>query len=428
MDIQHIYQAYQGCTAVSNDTRKLPHGAMYVALKGPNFDGNQFIKQALKAGARYCLSDDPAQQGPSVINVNNTLTTLQELATHHRRQWSIPVIGLTGSNGKTTSKELLHAVLSQKYRVGYTHGNLNNHIGVPLTILNLSANSEIAIVEMGANHQGEIAQLSAIAQPDYGFITNYGKAHLEGFGGIEGIIKGKSELYDYLRSHQKTAWINCSDALQREKSEGIAARYFFGNCKNADFPVHEAEISESGTVNISINNSTIKSKLTGSYNFSNLAVAAAAGKYFEVPLPLIKKGLENYSPHNNRSQLEQLDTNLVIKDYYNANPDSMEGAIRNLLELKRKAKWVILGDMFELGESSAKEHQKITDSLAHPEIESVILIGQAFAETSGVGKRFLTTPEAVAYVQEQAPQHKTILIKGSRGMQLEKIATALEKL
>ena len=426
MTIKEIYQAYQQCEGVSTDTRNLWSGAMYVALKGPNFDGNQFLNQALKAGARYCISDDPHKQGDSIIKVENTLDTLQKLATYHRRQWTIPVVGLTGSNGKTTSKELLYAVLSQKYRVGYTQGNLNNHIGVPLTILNLPVNSEIAIIEMGANHQQEIAQLSAIAEPDYGFITNYGKAHLEGFGGVEGIIKGKSELYDYLRKHQKTAWINCADAKQKEKSAGIEKRYFFGDCPDAQFPIKPAPLSDRGTVCISLNQTIINSHLTGGYNFSNLAIAAAMGQFFEVPLANIQKGLENYQPHNNRSQLEQVGTNVLIRDYYNANPDSMEGAIFNLLELKAQGKWVILGDMFELGESTTEEHQKIVNLLSSNSIEKVILIGEAFAGTHGPGMRFNTTKEAATYLQNNLPERKTILLKGSRSMQLEKVAYVLE--
>jgi len=417
-----IYEAFLRSAALITDTRKLVPNSFFVALRGPNFDGNAFVADALASGARYALSSDPTMASERVWVVPDTLVTLQELARYHRSQWSIPVVAFTGSNGKTTSKELLASVLGQKYLVGATEGNLNNHIGVPLTILNLPKGAEIALIEMGANHQKEIEQLSAIAQPDYGFITNYGKAHLEGFGGVEGIIKGKSELYDYLRSAGKSAFIHCADQKQWEKSEGIAYRYSFGNCPDAQFVIEPAQPNEEGLEAIRVGGLRMQSQLMGAYNFGNLAVAAAVGQFFQVPLAQIKKGIESYQPQNNRSQRVQVGRNTLIKDYYNANPNSMAGALENLQTLAGSTKWAILGDMYELGEAEDAEHQAIVDQVAAYGLEKVLLIGTAFGRTRGVGERFPDTAAAITYLRSLKPEGKTILIKGSRGMKLEQVA------
>ena len=428
MDIPALYQLFLESTGVSTDTRKIQPGNLYFALKGDNFDGNAFAEKALKSGADYAVVDDlkfKSSGDKRFIFVENALEALQQLALHHRKQFRIPVIGLTGSNGKTTSKELLAAALRPRYKVGFTQGNLNNHIGVPLTLLNLTNDREIAIIEMGANHQKEIEFLSSICLPDHGFITNYGKAHLEGFGGVQGIIKGKSELYANLRERGKTAWINCVDEEQKKQSQGIATRYYFGDCEDADYPVQKLPATDEGMVRVRFEGLEVTTQLTGDYNFSNIAVAVAIARYFGVADHLIKEGLEAYEPANNRSQVATAGSNVIYKDYYNANPDSMQAAIENFAKVKAQAKWVILGDMFELGEESAHEHQLIADMLAQYAFEKVILVGKAFQKVSLNCTKVATTEEAWAIIRELKPEHKTMLIKGSRGMTLEKVAEEL---
>lgn len=424
MDKQAIYSLYLQSEGVSTDTRTLKEGQLFFALSGPNFNGNEFAQEALEKGAAAAVCDDGQLKGPRIIQSNNSLLSLQELARYHRDSLEFPIIGLTGSNGKTTSKEILVSVLGQKFKVGATAGNLNNHIGVPLSILNLPRDTQIAIIEMGANHQGEIAFLSDIAKPDHGFITNYGKAHLEGFGGVQGIIKGKSELYENLGRHGNTAWINIEDPIQKERSEGLK-RFFFGDSDQADYTIRRAKENNEGQVAVTLDNERIQSQLFGDFNFGNLAVAAALGKYFGLSKEDIKAGIEQYAPRNNRSQREKGRYNELIRDYYNANPNSMQGAIENFARLNGDSKWLILGDMFELGEEARKEHQAIVDLINEYPWERVMLIGEHFAALDTEHQQLRTTNEAVALMEAEKPKEKIILLKGSRGMQLERVADLL---
>lgn len=426
MDISNLYDLFLSSKGICTDTRKLKAGELYFALKGENFNGNQFAKQALDKGALAAIVDEPEHEGERRVLVENALQALQDLARFHRGQLRIPVIGLTGSNGKTTSKELVVSVLKEKYQVSATQGNLNNHIGVPLSLLSIGPKAELAVIEMGANAQGEIAFLSSISQPDIGFITNYGKAHLEGFGGPEGVIKGKSELFENLRQRKKLAWVNSLDPIQIEKCQGIEQKRY-GADEHADFPVYP--INEGSTfVQVEWQGLPIKSHLTGAYNFTNLAIAISLGAHFGLKPAEIKQGIENYRPSNNRSQMEDGQHNLLVKDYYNANPSSMEAALHNFAALKEKPnseKWVILGDMFELGPYEKEEHQHIAKQALVAGYDKVILVGKAFAKTEGDSKKFESTADLISWLQSHLPKGKLILVKGSRGMTLEKAAELL---
>lgn len=423
MDTSNLYDFYLTAKGVSTDTRQIQKGDLFFALRGDNFNGNKFAKQALLAGAQAVVIDDANFLQDGAILVDDSLKALQDLARFHRRQLNIPVIGLTGSNGKTTSKELLVAALSQKFKVGFTKGNLNNHIGVPLTLLNLPPDAEIAVIEMGANHQKEIEFLSAISQPNHGFITNYGKAHLEGFGGVEGIIKGKTELYLNLKTNGNTAWYNIEDALQEEKSRGIQ-RFSFGHSEKADYPVYRMPAGNSPYVSVQFNDAEIHTQLTGAYNFGNIAIAIALASFFGLSTTDIQTGIEQYEPSNNRSQIEKTERNALLRDYYNANPSSMQAAIENFSALPGK-KWVVLGDMFELGADSEKEHQAIADLAVKFNFEQIILVGEHFSKTSTPAKKVNTTVEAEEFIKSLNPNDKFILIKGSRGMKLENVARHL---
>lgn len=426
MTIQEIYKLYSPEAGVSTDTRAIKAGQLFFALKGDNFNGNKFAKQAIESGAKYAIIDEEEYLSENCILVEDALAALQALAGYHRQQLDVPVIGLTGSNGKTTSKELVAAALSNGFKVGYTQGNLNNHIGVPLTLLNLPVDAEIIVVEMGANAQKEIEFLSSISMPDIGFITNYGKAHLEGFGGPEGVIKGKSELFMNLRLHNKMAWVNIVDPIQIEKSEGIRQKTY-GSKPEADFPVFPV-VSSSAFVSVAFNGVEINSNLTGSYNFSNLAIAVSLASHFGLDANAIKKGIEAYQPSNNRSQLEKGLNNLLVKDYYNANPSSMEAALGNFEGLEEKSpedKWVILGDMFEMGDYEAEEHQKVADLALSQGYEKCILVGKAFSKTEGDALKFESTEALLEFLKLNLPENKLILVKGSRGMRLERAADLL---
>ncbi len=426
MDIANLYDLFLSSEGVCTDTRKLKAGELYIALKGENFNGNKFADKAIEAGAIAAIVDEAQYEGPRKVLVPDGLAALQDLARFHRQQLQIPVIGLTGSNGKTTSKELVVSVLKERYKLAYTQGNLNNHIGVPLSILSIGPEAEVAVIEMGANAQKEIEFLSSISLPDIGFITNYGKAHLEGFGGPEGVIKGKSELFENLRKRKKLAWVNQNDPIQLAKSEGIE-RKTYGSASDADFPVYP--LNEGGSfVAVSWQGIDIQSHLTGAYNFSNIAIAISLGAHFGLNPQEVQAGIESYQPTNNRSQLEQGQHNLLVKDYYNANPSSMEAALLNFKSLKEKSnseKWVILGDMFEMGDYEAEEHQKIADLAQGQGYEKVILVGKAFAATQGSARKFESTVEALTWMQSHLPKGKLILVKGSRGMTLEKVAEIL---
>ncbi len=422
--IAELYQQYLRFPRVNTDSRRLEPGTFFVCLKGDRFNGNDFAQQALDGGAAVVVMDeDRGIRDSRVMRVWNGLESLQELARHHRSQLKIPIIGLTGSNGKTTSKELFNAVLSRKFSVSATIGNLNNHIGVPLTLLAITEKHQIGIVEMGANAQGEIAFLSEIAQPDIGYITNFGKAHLEGFGGVQGVIKGKSELYDYLRTHSKVALVNSSDELQMTKSQGIE-RLLFGT--NEAAPNHFELDSEAPDLVCLWGERAFRSQLSGAYNFSNIAAAFRLGLHFGIDPDKIISGIETYAPTNQRSERQKSNRNSLIVDCYNANPSSMSAALENLKKQSGK-RMAILGDMFELGPYEAQEHQRIVDQIEKSDIEKALLIGHAFSKTrfSNKIRTFETRSEAEEEIRKTAPSGFTILLKGSRGMELEKLLPVL---
>ena len=420
--IANLHSLFLECSSVSTDTRKIEKNSLFVALKGDNFDANTFAKEALEKGAKYVVIDNPTYLIDNrTLLVKDSLIALQELAKYHRTFLGLPIIALTGSNGKTTTKELIHAVLSKKYNTLATIGNLNNHIGVPLTLLRFTKETEIGIVEMGANHQKEIEFLCKIAQPDYGYITNFGKAHLEGFGGVEGVIKGKSEMYDYLRDNNKIVFVNLDDSIQKEKSTNIKRFSFSLNDSTADVKISTIEANP--MVKIIFNNQTIQSHLIGIYNANNINAAITIGNYFKVSDELIKEAIENYIPENNRSQLIHKNGNEIILDAYNANPSSMAAAIANFIQLEKKNKIAILGDMFELGEESHNEHEKIVDLLINETSISTYFIGKDFYanQTSNTHLKFFENFENfAAFLKTNLPNNNLLLIKGSRGMALEK--------
>ncbi len=408
------------------DTRKIKKGDLFFALKGDNFNGNKYAEQALNQGAKYTIIDETSFKTSSkTILVDDALETLQKLAYHHRTYLNIPIIALTGSNGKTTTKELINAVLSQKFNTTATLGNLNNHIGVPLTLLSMNNKTEIGIVEMGANHLKEIEFLCNIALPDYGYITNFGKAHLEGFGSIEGVIQGKSEMYNYLISNKKNIFINKNDPIQVEKTKE-SKTHTFGS-SNAEIDVIIDFIDAQPFVKCLYNNLKIQSQLIGDYNFNNIAAAIAIGNYFKVDNKAIKTAIEAYSPANNRSQILKNKSNNIILDAYNANPTSMRAALSNF-EKQRGYKIVILGDMFELGPETQQEHQNIANLSLSLNIDKVILIGSHFDQCK------VNTEKCFKYKSFSNFQsdfniseisNSTLLIKGSRGMALERIIERL---
>lgn len=400
--------------------------SIFFALKGQNFNGNEFAKQAIASGASFAIVDEKEYEDPDndIYYVEDTLNALQKLAQYHRERLKIPIIALTGSNGKTTTKELINAVLSKKYKVAYTKGNLNNHIGVPLTLLSIHPNYEIAVIEMGANHLLEIDFLSNIVQPDFGYITNFGKAHLEGFGGEEGVIKGKSELYQYLEKNEKVAFVNCDDQQQAELTQNIR-RITFGTDKDAEYQFKYNKTTEGSCDEIIYKSTSFLCNLVGEYNTYNVAAAIAIGLKFEVDVSDIKMAIEEYRSENNRSQIVELDSKKIILDAYNANPTSMQAALLNFSKFKEK-KTVILGDMFELGTDSLKEHQQIFDLAQKLNFDKLYLIGDYFSkinyENSNENtKVFQNREEAEKFFSENKPQENLLLIKGSRGMALENL-------
>ena len=427
MDIESIYKIFRQCSSVCTDTRKIDQNCMFFALKGDNFNGNSFAKQAMDNGASYCIVDEKEYQSERCILVKNVLETLQQLATYHRNQLLIPILALTGSNGKTTTKELINAVISKKFKTTATIGNLNNHIGVPLTLLSMTDKTDIAIIEMGANHPNEIELLCNIAQPDYGLITNFGKAHLEGFGSVEGVIKAKSELYDYLKTHQKTIFVNENDSIQVKQTIDYTNVYHFGLITSLDARVEL--ISSQPFVSLKYNDKDIKSQLTGLYNFNNIAVAIGVGSYFKVASEDIISAIENYNPTNNRSQLMQKGSNTLIMDAYNANPTSMMAALENFKQLNKEHKLLVLGDMFELGATAEYEHQYIVDYLKNHDLGQTYLVGKNFFKTDTIGSNIhkLETFEALKKeFQEHPVNNKFMLVKGSRGMALERILELID--
>ncbi|WP_396180527.1 UDP-N-acetylmuramoyl-tripeptide--D-alanyl-D-alanine ligase [Flavobacterium sp.] len=422
MEIATIYNYFLQSTGIATDTRKIYANNMFVALKGDNFNGNKFALSALESGAKFAIIDEAAYQlDDRFILVENTLETLQKLANYHRNQLKIIIIGLTGSNGKTTTKELIHAVLSQKYNTKATVGNLNNHIGVPLTLLSFDTSTEIGIVEMGANHQKEIEMLCGICEPDFGYITNFGKAHLEGFGGTEGVIKGKSELYDYLSYNKKTAFVNTDDAIQNEKTENITSITFGVNTPDNFVSINKIETNP--MVKIEFENTIIQSNLIGLYNANNINAAITIGKHFGVSNEGLKYGLENYIPNNNRSQLIEKNSNKIILDAYNANPSSMNAALTNFFQLNEKNKVAVLGDMYELGIESSEEHKKIIEFCLHQENSIFYFIGKDFFrhKNSNLNMHFHDNFESfkVEFTNKKT-ENSLLLVKGSRGMSLER--------
>ena len=422
MDIKRIHNYFLKCNSVSIDTRKIEPGSMFVAIKGENFDANTFAKEALEKGASFVIIDNPDYFiDERTIVVEDSLSTLQELAKFHREQLNIPIIALTGSNGKTTTKELIQVVLAQKYNTKATLGNLNNHIGVPLTLLSFNNETEVGIVEMGANHQKEIEFLCEIAKPDYGYITNFGKAHLEGFGGVEGVIKGKSEMYSYLSTHHKTAFVNMNDPIQVNKTLNINSFTFGLDNQNADVLIDS--ITANPFVEVVTNNTKITSNLIGLYNSNNINAAISIGIKFGVSLEAIKNAIEGFVPQNNRSQMLTINSNEIILDAYNANPSSMSVALENFFQLENDNKIAILGDMFELGDESLLEHKSIVELVTTNNSVTTYFIGKDFYANKIVNKNcsfFISYEDFSEYFKENKINHTLILIKGSRGMALER--------
>ncbi len=422
MKIETLHQKYLDCKNICIDTRKIEINSMFLAIKGENFDANTFAKEALEKGAKFVVIDNKDFFiDERTILVNDSLQTLQELAKYHRKYLNIPVIALTGSNGKTTTKELINVVLSKKFKTNATLGNLNNHIGVPLTLLSFTKETEIGIVEMGANHQKEIEFLCEIANPDFGYITNFGKAHLEGFGGIQGVIIGKSEMYNYLKSNKKIAFVNLEDPIQVEKTTTIE-RFTFGlNETNSNLNIKS--ITANPFVEIRFNETTITSHLVGLYNANNINLAITIGIYFKISDGDIKSAIESYVPENNRSQLMEKGNNKIILDAYNANPSSMKVAIENFIQLKNPNKTLILGDMFELGEESLAEHNGIISQLEIEKNIKCFFIGSDFYKNKIEKSNFVffeKFSDLVTFLETNKVVNNMILIKGSRGMALER--------
>lgn len=417
MKIPDLYHNYTKHYLVDTDTRSIRQNTMFFALKGDNFNGNTFAEKALELGASFAIVDEVAYKTKdNIILVDNVLETLQNLANYHRKQLKATIIGLTGSNGKTTTKELIHAVVAKKYKTVATKGNLNNHIGVPLTLLSMLPDTEMGIVEMGANHQKEIAFLSTICEPDYGYITNFGKAHLEGFGGVAGVIKGKSELYTFLEKNNKTAFINPDDAIQVEKTRTI---------KTIPFVESVSFLEVNPFVKISYQNKQIQSHLIGAYNYTNIAIAVTIGNYFKVSSEFIDKAISEFKPDNNRSQIIKQKTNTIILDAYNANPSSMKVALENFSVLKEKNKIVILGDMFELGDESLSEHQAIVDLASAMHFKNTYFIGEHFYKIITNQNKFKNFESFQSYLKKHQINNSYLLIKGSRGMRLERVLELL---
>lgn len=422
MTIQHIHDLFLKCSKVSIDTRKIEPNSFFVAIKGENFDANTFAKEALSKGANYVVIDNADYYiDERTILVKDSLETLQSLAKFHRNYLRLPIIALTGSNGKTTTKELINAVLSKKFNTKATFGNLNNHIGVPLTLLSFTKETQIGIVEMGANHQKEIEFLCEIAQPDYGYITNFGKAHLEGFGGVEGVIKGKSEMYTYLKTHGKSVFVNLDDEIQKQKTEDFKRITFSQKDKKANVFIESSIANPLVTINAL--GVTIHSHLIGLYNANNINAAITIGNYFGVAANDIKSAIESYIPENNRSQLLTKGTNEIILDAYNANPSSMMVALENFLQLDKSNKVIIIGDMYELGAESLAEHKAIIDFLNQKSAPECHFIGKDFFANAipNDNFHFYNAFDYFAnYLSSVKLQNKSILIKGSRGMALER--------
>ena len=432
MDLAKLYQLFLESTGVNTDTRKLKKGELYFALKGPNFNGNKLCAQALEKGAAWCITDEEADlEHDKILRVADSLLALQELAICHRQSFQFPVIGLTGSNGKTTNKELLHAALSTKYKTHSTPGNYNNHIGVPLTLLGTPTGTEMLIVEMGANHQGEIRELCKICQPDCGFITNIGKAHLEGFGGPEGVKKGKKELFDYLQSGNKPVFVNANDPVLMEISEGLN-RILFGTENGQQLLVLGRPLNSGDRAALEWHATQqpewnrIESRLFGGFNIPNLLCAATVATYFGCNPDAISRALSAYDPDNNRSQFSETTKNTLILDAYNANPSSMEAAVKHFAKLQHsRSKLAILGGMLEMGADEEKEHRSMHQLVKGLGLQTIFVGPQWSGVVEASDKWFTSTNEALSYLHEKNIDNRLILLKGSRGIALEKLVAAL---
>ncbi|HXA01835.1 MAG TPA: UDP-N-acetylmuramoyl-tripeptide--D-alanyl-D-alanine ligase [Cytophagaceae bacterium] len=421
MEIQKIYKHFIECDGISTDTRHIKAHSMFFALKGANFNGNSFAKDALDLGAEYAVVDEEKFKiSDRYILVKDVLTALQDLANFHRKQFKIPFIAVTGTNGKTTSKELIKTVLSKKYITYATVGNLNNHIGIPLTILSIKRDVEIAVIEMGANHQKEIEGYCKIAEPSHGLITNIGKAHLEGFGGFEGVKKGKGELYEYLLRAGGVAFINSNNEILKEISKFTAPIYY---PRKGDYYTCELLESTPFVIIETEEHKTVETQLTGAYNFENIAAALCIGKYFNVPADAANAAVARYDPQNNRSQIIEKAGNTIILDAYNANPSSMKAAIENFAKMKAGSKVLVLGDMFELGDESEAEHKNLGKLISQYHFDKVLLCGNQMSFAKEAYSSALYFPDKASLIEWfKANQIKDshLLIKGSRGMGLEK--------
>ncbi|OWK73776.1 UDP-N-acetylmuramoyl-tripeptide--D-alanyl-D-alanine ligase [Flavobacteriaceae bacterium JJC] len=419
MNAASFYPLFLQSGKVTIDSRKVEKNDIFFAFSGETFNAATLAEAAADKGATAVIVEQKEFENPdrNIFYVPSTLDFLQELAVYHRNHLKIPVIALTGSNGKTTTKEIIHAVLSQKYKVQYTSGNLNNHIGVPLTLLSIKPEHELAVVEMGANHQKEIEMLCTLAQPNFGYITNFGKAHLEGFGGFDGVIKGKSELYDYLKNYSETILINENDPIQVEKTAGYSPKITFG--KNTSDYKYE-EFSKDHFVGLSYNGSQAQSKLTGNYNFTNLCAAASLGFHFGLDFEQIKRAIENYTPTNMRSQILEQGGKTFVLDTYNANPSSMAESLKNFSTFEG-SKTIIIGDMLELGDESEKEHQTTLALAESLNFDEIITVGKHFKKVSHLSKSFENTEELSAYLKASPISSENVLLKASRGIALEKI-------
>lgn len=427
MTIPELYQLYIHHPQVTTDSRNCPKGSLFFALRGDKFDGNEYAQQALSVGAAYAVIDNPRYfTGERTVLVEDSLKALQQLAHHHRKVLSVPVIGVTGTNGKTTTKELIAAVLSSKFNLLYTEGNLNNQIGVPLTLLRLNHDHEMAVIEMGASHPGDIAELAAIALPNYGIITNVGRAHLEGFGSFEGVVKTKGELYDFLRKIKGVVFIKKEDQILQNIARGLE-QISYGEDETAFASGHVVENNpflvfnwkQQGKIH------TVETHLIGAYNLDNLLAAVAIGRYFKIPAERISRAISAYEPTNKRSQLVRTKNNTLIVDAYNANPSSMKAALANFDVLSVAPKGLILGDMFELGTTSSEEHAGIVNLIDNGKYDRVFLCGKSFSETGKKYQVFPTTADLIDHLKKNPLKGYHILIKGSRSMALERVIDLL---
>lgn len=423
MTIAELYKIFLQYPSVQTDSRKIKKDDIFFALKGDNFNGNRFALQALNDGAAYAVVDEEVDVNNSrILQFDDVLTTLQQLAKYHRQQFTVPFIAITGSNGKTTTKELVHAVLASAYKTYTTKGNLNNHIGIPLTLLSVKPDAEMAVIEMGANHQKEIESYCQYALPTHGIITNCGKAHLEGFGGIEGVRKGKGELFDYIKANGGSIFAFDDYDYLHDMSKGIADIFWYGTAHgNITGNVIKSEPFLEVEITKGLNESTIKTQLVGSYNLPNVLVAVAVGKYFKVADDKIKSAIESYIPSNSRSQLMEWKGNKIILDAYNANPTSMKAAIENFARIDAEQKMLFLGGMMELGAESVAEHQGIVDLIQSYQWSEVVLVGGDFAKINHPFRFFFNADEAANWFKQQQFSNAYMLIKGSRSMKMEKL-------